>query len=107
MGVTIAAMVVFLGGVTYLLRHGSDQPVYGRFLGEPSDFRSVPGILRSAAALTGRGIIQLGLLLLIATPIARVVFSIIAFGRRRDWMYVCISAAVFVLLMVSVSGIVR
>jgi uncharacterized membrane protein len=106
-GVTLAAMVVAFGGVTYLLRHGGDQPVYGRFLGEPSDLRSVPGIMRSAAALTGRGIIQLGLLLLIATPIARVVFSIAAFGRRRDWMYVCISMTVLALLAVSLSGVVR
>ena len=46
----------------------------------------------------GRGLIQLGLLLLIATPIARVVFSVAGFARQRDWLYVAITLIVLTLL---------
>jgi uncharacterized membrane protein len=48
-----------------------------------------------------RGVIQLGLLLLIATPIGRVVFSVIGFVRQRDWLYVAITLLVLRLLLYS------
>jgi len=43
----------------------------------------------------------LGLLFLIATPIARVVFSIVGFMRQRDWHYAGVTAAVLALLAYS------
>jgi uncharacterized membrane protein len=52
--------------------------------------------------LHGRGIIQLGLLLLIATPIARVAFAAYGFARQRDWMYVGIAAFVLSVLLYGV-----
>jgi len=63
--------------------------------------RSVKGIFETARDLSGRGLVQLGLLLLIATPIARVVFSIVGFVRQRDWLYVGVTAVVLALLAYS------
>jgi uncharacterized membrane protein len=83
-GVILAASVVLLGGVLYLARLGTSPPDYRVFRGEPADLRSIAGILRDARSVDGRGIIQLGLLLLIATPVARVAFSLVAFARQRD-----------------------
>jgi len=57
--------------------------------------------LRAALSLRGRGIIQLGLLFLIATPVARVAFAVFAFAMERDWLYVSISATVLVVLLFS------
>ena len=57
-------LVVALGAVVFLARHGSEQPLYQVFRGEPSDLKTVPGILRDAFTGRGRGLIQLGLLLL-------------------------------------------
>jgi uncharacterized membrane protein len=74
-GVVLSATIVLFGAVIYLVRHGHSPTEYRVFRGEPSDLRSVRGILRDALALQGRGIIQLGLLFLIATPVARVAFS--------------------------------
>jgi uncharacterized membrane protein len=54
-----------------------------------------------ARDLSGRGLVQFGLLFLIATPIARVVFSIVGFMRQRDWLYVGVTAAVLALLAYS------
>jgi uncharacterized membrane protein len=104
-GVMLAAAVVCLGGALYLIRHGARVPHYGVFHGEPADLRSVSGIVTDALSLQGRGVIQLGLLLLLATPVARVAFSAFAFARRRDGMYVIITLVVLAMLLYSlVSG---
>jgi uncharacterized membrane protein len=103
-GVLVASAVVFGGGAVYLLRHGYAVPEYRVFRGEPGDLRSVSGILSDARSLSGRGLIQLGLLLLIATPVARVVFSVVGFLRQRNWRYVMITLLVLMLLAYSLTS---
>lgn len=100
----LAAAVVLLGGTVYLGRHRLEQAHYGVFVGEPSDLRSVEGIVRDAAGFSGRGLIQLGLLLLIATPVARVAFSAVAFALQRDRTYVVVTLIVLALLVLSLTG---
>jgi uncharacterized membrane protein len=97
-GVIIAASATLLGGILYLARHGKEAPNYSVFVGAPADLRSVSGIIADARALSGRGTIQLGLLLLVATPVARVTFSVAAFALRRDWTYVVITLIVLSVL---------
>jgi uncharacterized membrane protein len=104
LGVAIAAAVVLAGGVLYLARHGMETPSYHVFHGEPSQFRSVAGILGSVTRLGGRGLIQLGLLLLIATPIARVAFAALGFAMERDRTYVLVSLIVLATLLFSLAG---
>lgn len=103
-GVMLSAMVVFVGGVLFLIRHGSAAPQYHPFHGEPVGFRKVSGIISGVGSLRGRAIIQLGLLLLIATPVARVAFSIFGFARERDWLYVAVTCVVLGLLLFSLLG---
>ena len=103
-GVVLSAAVVAVGAVVFLAAHGFESPAYHVFRGEPSSLRSVGGIVGEARHLHGRGLIQLGLLLLIATPIARVVFSVLGFARQRDWLYVGITVAVLTLLTYSLLG---
>jgi uncharacterized membrane protein len=103
-GVGLAAVVVLLGGFVYLFRHGTAQPDYQVFRGEPADLRRIRGIVADAVTLRGRGIIQLGLLLLIATPIGRVVFSMYAFARQGDRIYVAATLIVLTILLYSLSG---
>jgi uncharacterized membrane protein len=98
-GVLIAAAVVLLGAVLLLVRHGGTSASYGQFLGEPNELRTVTGIVRAAASLNAAAIVQLGLVLLIATPIARVGFTLIAFILQRDKTYVWITTIVLVLLL--------
>lgn len=104
LGVATAAVVVLLGGVLYLARHGMEAPSYRVFRGEPLQFRSVARILGSVSQLSGRGIIQLGLLLLIATPIARVAFAVLGFAMERDRTYVLVSLIVLATLLFSLAG---
>lgn len=100
-GVLSSALVVLSGGVVYLVRHGRNPANYQVFRGEPTDLRHISGILYDSIAFHGRGIIQLGLLLLIATPVARVAFSIFGFAEERDWMYVGFTLIVLMILLYS------
>jgi len=104
-GVTLAAATVLAGGLLFLLRHGFAPANYRVFAGEPTDLRHWIGIVRAAFALRGRGVIQLGLLLLIATPVARVAFAAFAFAMERDWLYVGISTLVLIVLLYSLLGV--
>ena len=103
-GVLLSALVVSIGGAIYLLRHGHSPVDFRVFRGEPADLRDVRGIIGDTVALEGRGIIQLGLLLLIATPVARVAFSIFGFAQERDRMYVVFTVIVFSILLYSLLG---
>jgi uncharacterized membrane protein len=103
-GVILAAAVVFTGGIFYLARNGSSPAHYAVFRGEPSDLNHVLGILRDAFARHPRGIIQFGILLLIATPVARVIFTVFAFLYERDWTYVAVTLIVLALLFYSLGA---
>ncbi len=104
-GVVVSGLVVFAGGLYFLARHGHEYADHRTFHGEPSVDRIVGQIVAGAFALRGRSIIQFGLLLLIATPIARVAVSLVAFALERDRTYVVITAIVLTVLLYSlISG---
>ncbi len=100
-GVSLAALVVFVGAIVFLCRHGSEPAGYHVFRGEPADLRTIWGITSDALDFRGQGLIQAGLLLLIATPVARVVVTLIAFLRQRDMTYVVVTLLVLGVLLYS------
>jgi uncharacterized membrane protein len=102
-GVILAACIVLVGGMIYLARHPRPTD-YRVFQGEAENLRTIPGIFREAVAFHGRGLIQLGLLVLIATPISRVMFSVLAFCSQRDWKYVFFTVIVLGILLFSLLG---
>ncbi len=95
-GVILAAVVVLAGGAWRLLVQGFAQPHYARFRPDVIGVRSIGGLDAPEA------VILVGLLALIATPVARVVFTLAAFALRRDWMYVLITAIVLIVLLYSI-----
>ncbi len=103
-GVLLAAFVVLVGGILYLARHAGAVPDYHVFRGQPDELKSLTGIVRAALALDERAVVQLGLVLLIATPIARVATAAVAFAFERDRSYVLISLLVLALLLKSLAG---
>lgn len=103
-GVTLAAVVVAAGAIPYLMAHGLDRPDYSVFRGEPRSLRSAPGIVRDALSGDSRGILQLGILILIATPVARVILLLADFVRDRDGLYVVVTATVLGVLAYSLLG---
>jgi uncharacterized membrane protein len=103
-GVLTAAAVVAVGAVIYLSRHALEPADFSVFRGEAAALRSVPAIVRGATHFHGKSIIQLGLLLLIATPIARVMFSVVGFAIERDHLYVVLTLIVLTVLLYSLLG---
>jgi len=103
-GVLLAAAVVLMGGIAYLAAHAAAVPDYHVFRGQPENLRSLAGIVRSALALDERGVIQFGLVLLVATPIARVAIAGVAFAFERDRAYVLVALLVLALLLWSLIG---
>ncbi|WP_041856995.1 DUF1634 domain-containing protein [Candidatus Korobacter versatilis] len=100
-GVLLAAFVVFVGGVMYLHSAAHQPRDFTEFHSVPEALKSIPGVLHGTGVLDAQSIIQLGLLLLIATPIARVLFSVGAFALERDWLYVVLTFVVLGVLLFS------
>ena len=103
-GVLIASTIVLLGGILYLIHHGAEPADYQFFHGAASEFRSPTKVFTAVSSGSRRGIIQLGLLVLIATPITRVAVSLLAFIKLRDFTYIAITLLVLAGLIYSVIG---
>jgi uncharacterized membrane protein len=98
-GVVLSGALLVVGGSMLVAIHGHEVPAYTPFRGEPEQIRTLSGIVHGAVALDSRSIIQLGLVLLIATPIVRVALTLVAFILQRDRIYVYITALVLALLL--------
>ena len=103
-GVIAAAAVVFAGGLWILISSGTQRVAYSPFQGEPSQLRNISGIISGLFSGNGRALVQMGLLLLIATPVARVVLALIAFVLQRDRLYVVVTIIVLSALLFSLAG---
>jgi uncharacterized membrane protein len=98
-GVLLASFVMFAGGVFYLRAHHAETPDYRVFTREPHVLGHFSGVLHGIAAGDPAAIIQVAVLLLIATPVARVVFALIAFAIERDRLYIIVSTIVLAVLL--------
>jgi len=103
-GVFLAVAIVAVGATILLARHGAERPDYRVFKEGPGDLRSVGGTVARALGGGGRGIIQLGLLVLIATPVSRVAFSVAAFAAQGDKKFVGITLLVLATLLYGLFG---
>lgn len=100
-GVLIAAGVVTVGALFFLAHNYSGRADFHTFAMESSKLRSMQSITISAAHLDSKAVIQFGLLLLIATPVARVALALAGFALERDRLYVVVSGIVLAVLLFS------
>jgi uncharacterized membrane protein len=103
-GVIAAALLVAAGGVSLLASSGDTKVDFGTFVGTLPSLRDPLQIVTGAVSLRANSLIQLGLLVLVLTPVARVVFSLIAFAEQRDRLYVVLAGIVLVVLALSLTG---
>jgi uncharacterized membrane protein len=99
-GVSVSALVVLAGGILYLMRGGA-APDYTHFHSAPKEALSIGGTFWGVVHGSAVSIIQLGILLLIATPVVRVIFALVGFLLQRDKLYVLVSAVVLAILLFS------
>jgi uncharacterized membrane protein len=100
-GVTVAALVVLAGGVLYLWQNQGPVPDYRHFHGAAAEYEHVGSIFAGVMRLESRSLIEFGLLLLIATPIGRVLFGVVGFAKMKDWLYAAVSTIVLAVLLFS------
>ncbi len=104
-GVIIASLVVLAGGIIYLNRYGNlTRPDYHVFKGESDSLITFEGIFMGFFTWQPKGVIQFGVLLLILTPILRIVFSLFAFAVEKDRLYVIITTIVLGIILASTFG---
>ena len=103
-GVVSAALVVFAGGIWHIATSGSRPVAFRSFSGEPQELTSPGGIVAGLMHGDSSALIQAGLLLLIATPVARVLFALVGFAVQKDRLYVAVTAIVLATLIFSLSG---
>jgi uncharacterized membrane protein len=100
-GVTVSALVVLAGGILYLAQAGGARSDYSHFHGVPAGLTSVTGILSGLVHFNAASLIALGILLLIATPICRVIFGVVGFMLLGDRFYAGVSLVVLAILVSS------
>lgn len=100
-GVMLAAAVSVLGGALLGTHLFGPIPNYNHFQPGDPGLRSAFGIVQGAIDLTPKSVIQLGLLLLIATPVARVAACVFGFARQHNGLYVAVSMIVLSILVIS------
>ncbi|MEJ5992995.1 DUF1634 domain-containing protein [Pedobacter sp. Du54] len=100
-GVILSTSIVLIGGIIFIASHSNQKVFFGHFKPEEAKFSSIASIFRGLRTFDGLAIIQFGVLLLIFTPIARVVFSIFSFLMEKDYMYVLIGIIVLCVIITS------
>jgi uncharacterized membrane protein len=100
-GVTVAALVVLAGGTLYIVQTSGPVPDYSHFHGAPTAYEHVASICSGALRFESKSLIEFGILLLIATPILRVLFGVVGFSLLKDWLYALVSVIVLTVLLLS------
>lgn len=101
-GVLLASAVALIGGVLYLSMHGMEsRPDYHQFHNEPASYTHFMGIINGVFSGNAGAIMQLGVVILILTPIMRVVCSLFSFAIEKDKMYVVITLIVLCIILFS------
>jgi uncharacterized membrane protein len=100
-GVLTAAAVVFVSGVLFVAGHHAERPSYSKFQADADGLRTIGGILLGSRHMHPDAMIQLGLLLLIATPILRVALAAVGFYLEGDRLYLGVSLTVLTILLLS------
>ncbi|MDR1877633.1 MAG: DUF1634 domain-containing protein [Flavobacteriaceae bacterium] len=98
-GVILSSIITIIGGVIYIIQHPDEKPRFKQFVGVPEYLRELSTLFPGIFRLDGLAIIQFGVAVLIATPILRIVFSIVAFAIEKDRMYVVITSIVLAIIL--------
>lgn len=103
-GVWISLSVAFIGGIVYLLHHGSDIENYSVFKeNDQNIFEVIAAVYNGVVQGRGESIIFFGIVLLFLTPVFRVLLSLFSFLLEKDYLYVIITTIVIGIIIMSIS----
>ena len=103
-GVYISMGIVVLGGVIFLYEHGTEKIDYAEFSFNKVSLKTVEAIFANVLTFKGAAVVLFGLLMLIFTPIARVLMAVVSFFLEKDYLYVIIGLVVLAIIMASLGG---
>lgn len=103
-GVLLSISVVLVGGVIFLSSHHHQIADFKVFKPEGYQLANIDEIFKGLLSLKGDAIIQFGILMLIFTPVARIILAIFSFLYERDYLYVGIGIVVLSIITISLSG---
>jgi len=106
-GVLVSAAIIVIGVVLLVGNNGlsetSSALIYNPNQVPHGTFDvSLAGLLKGLVAFQPYSLIELGAIILIATPVSRVLISVFLFAAEGDRLYVYITAVVLVLLLFSI-----
>lgn len=100
-GLFLAIAFVFCGGAIFLWKNGDEIIDYRIFDGVPASLKGPANLFDATLPDRLLAVIQLGIILLIATPVVRVITCLVAFAAERDILYVLLSFFVLAVLLYS------
>ncbi|MGM9474943.1 DUF1634 domain-containing protein [Pedobacter sp. GSP4] len=103
-GVIISMSIVLVGGIIFLVHNNGVITDYKVFKPELAKFSSIAAIFKGILTFQGDAIVQFGILMLIFTPIARIIFAIFSFLIERDYLYVLIGFIILAIITISLNG---
>lgn len=104
-GVIVSLSLTFLGGLLYILSHPHEIISYKEYI--EKDYSVAEILSKTFSGLLhfdGESLITFGILLLFATPVLRVLFSLIGFILEKDKLYILITLIVLAIIFISLSG---
>lgn len=99
-GVVLSMSVVILGLGLYIFHHSGEPTAYKNFM--PEKLPAIKDMLGSALQGDASSIILVGVMMLIATPVMRIVFALVGFALEKDKLYVGISIIILCIILFSV-----
>ncbi|WP_091495000.1 DUF1634 domain-containing protein [Flavobacterium phragmitis] len=103
-GVWISLSVAFIGGIVYLMNHGSQIEDYSVFKeNDRNIFEVIAAVYNGAISGDGASLIFTGIIFLFLTPVLRVLLSLFSFLLEKDYLYVGITLIVIVIIIISIS----
>ncbi|RMZ59535.1 DUF1634 domain-containing protein [Chryseobacterium nematophagum] len=101
LGVVLSVITSLIGFIKLFLE-GFKMPKKYSLLNIGSSSEKVWGhFWNSLCKGEGMAIIQLGILLLIFTPLMRIIFALVGYLKEKDYVYVVISSIVLVIMAIS------
>jgi len=105
LGVITSVALIVVGAIVTFLQHPdylTSRTELAKLVAPDANFpHAIPVLLRELSELRGDAIVTLGLLVLMATPVMRVLVSVIAFVYERDRIYILVTTTVLCLLLLS------